>query len=194
MFSILICSINDVFLDRLKINIQETIKHEYELLVWHNRTDKKPISEVYNLLAVRAKYPYWCFIQEDICVQTKNRSENLLKAFEEHPKTGLIGIASSKYKSNALSGWSTGILKYDLCNIFHEDNDGKTIHLYSNPRNALFENVVNVAGVFMAIRREVWETAQFNNHFLRDFHSTDMRVLILFSGGTLSDIDPVCRC
>src|SRR5260221_1528827 len=116
MFSILICSVNAVFLERIKINIQETVGHEYELLVWDNRLDPRPITEVYNLLATRAKYPYWCFIHEDIRFQTENWTENLLNAFEQYPETGLIGIAGAKYKSRALSGWSTGILNYDCCN------------------------------------------------------------------------------
>ena len=72
MFSILICSINVSYLEKLKINIQETIGNEYELLVWDNLANTKPISEVYNLLAEQARYPYYCFIHEDIQFQTEN--------------------------------------------------------------------------------------------------------------------------
>ena len=74
MFSILICSVSNSNLENLKINIQETIGNEYELLIWDNLANKKPITEVYNLLIEQAKYPYCCFIHEDIQFQTKNWS------------------------------------------------------------------------------------------------------------------------
>jgi len=174
MFSILICSINVSYLEKLKINIQETIGNEYELLVWDNLADKKPITEVYNLLAERAKYPYYCFIHEDIQFQTKNWSDNLLHTFEQNKETGLIGIAGSKYKSRTPSGWSTGLLDLDYCNIFHIDKNGNTIHLYNNPGKSKFEYVVNVDGVFIAIRKEVWKTTRFNESLLRGFHLYDI--------------------
>ncbi len=174
MFSILICSANVSYLERLKINIGETAGNEYELLVWDNQSQPKPITEVYNLLAARARFPYWCFIHEDIRFETKNWTENLKNAFDLHPETGLIGIAGAKYKSKTPSGWATGVPDFDFCNIFHKDKKGKTIHLYSNPTQSVLEPVVNVDGVFMAIRREVWQDAQFNEKLLRGFHLYDI--------------------
>jgi GT2 family glycosyltransferase len=174
MFSILICSVNTAYLEKIKINLRETVTQEYELLVWDNRLESKPITEVYNLLASRAKYPYWCFIHEDIKFETDNWANNLLAAFDQYPDIGLIGIAGSKYKSHGPSGWSTGIPDYDCCNIFHQDKNGKTIHLYNNPNQSVVEQVVNVDGVFIAIRREVWSTTQFNSTLLHDFHCYDI--------------------
>ena len=85
MFSILVCSINDSFLENLKINIRETIGCNFEIFVWNNLAEQKPITEVYNLLASKAQYPYWCFIHEDIRFDTMNWAAYLLKAFEDHP-------------------------------------------------------------------------------------------------------------
>lgn len=174
MFSILICSVNDSYLQRLKVNIRETIGHEYELLIWNNLAEPKPITEVYNLLAARAKYPFWCFIHEDIRFQTNKWSANLLRAFEQHTEAGLIGIAGAKYKSRTASGWSTGIPDLDYCNIFHQDRHGEIQHLYNNPKQSVFEYTVNVDGVFMATRSEVWESAQFNERLLGGFHLYDI--------------------
>jgi Glycosyltransferase like family len=174
MFSILICSVNASYLENLKINISETIGNNYELLAWDNLADPKPISEVYNLLAARAKYPYCCFIHEDIRFKTISWSSILIQAFEQNPDTGMIGIAGAKYKSSSPSGWSTGIPELDFCNIFHQDQNGRTHHLYNNPGNSKFENVANVDGVFMAIRREVWNEYKFNEKILRGFHLYDI--------------------
>ena len=174
MFSIIVCSINSVYLERLKLNLSQTIGHPYELLVWDNLKEQKPITEVYNLLAAQAQYPYWCFIHEDIRFETVNWSENLRVAFEQNPDTGLIGIAGARYKSRTPSGWSTGISELDFCNIYHEDKKLNRLHIYLNPNRTLFEPVVNVDGVFMVIRREVWKDAQFNEGFLRGFHLYDI--------------------
>ncbi len=176
MLSILVCSINVSYLEKLKINIQETIGNEYELLVWDNLANAKPITEVYNRLAEQAKYPFFCFIHEDIQFQTKNWSANLLHSFEKNKETGLIGIAGSKYKSRTPSGWSTGLLDLDFCNIFHKNKNGITEHLYNNPRQAINENVVNIDGVFIAIRKEVWNTVRFNESLLRGFHLYDIDI------------------
>jgi len=174
MFSILVCSINAAFLEKLKVNIHETIGYEFELLFWDNLANEKPITEVYNLLAAKAQYPFWCFIHEDIRFDTQRWADNLLKAFEDHPETGLIGIAGAKYKSKTASGWSTGVAELDCCNIRHQDKDGNVQHIYMNPGNSVFEPVVNVDGVFIAIRREVWKTAHFNDVNLRGFHLYDI--------------------
>jgi hypothetical protein len=174
MFSILVCSINSAYLNQLKLNLEQTVGKPFELLVWDNLADEKPITEVYNLLAARAQYPYWCFIHEDIRFDTKHWAENLLEAFESHPETGLIGIAGAKYKSKTASGWSTGLAELDCCNIRHQDKEGSVQHIYMNPNNSIFEPVVNVDGVFIAIRREVWKTSQFNEINLRGFHLYDI--------------------
>jgi hypothetical protein len=174
MFSILICSVNSSHLEKIKINIQETIGNQYELLVWDNLMDPKPITEVYNLLATKANYPFWCFVHEDIRFLTKNWSVNLLNAFNQHPGTGLIGIAGAKYKSRTPSGWSTGIYELDCCNIFHQDKLGENHHLYNNPGDSILEPVVNIDGVFMAVRREAWKDSRFNEKILRGFHVYDI--------------------
>ena len=174
MFSILICSINASYLENLKINIGETIGYEFEILVWDNLAEQKPITEVYNFLASKAQYPYWCFIHEDIRFDTMNWAANLIKAFDAYPATGLIGVAGAKYKSRTASGWLTGIRGLDCCNIRHQDKDGLISHFYLNPNKAVLEPVINVDGVFIAIRREVWKTARFNEINLRGFHLYDI--------------------
>jgi glycosyltransferase involved in cell wall biosynthesis len=174
MFSIIICSINKPYLEALKKNITETIGHPYELLVWDNLKTPKPITEVYNLLGDQARFPYLCFIHEDILFQTKDWSAHLAEAFDRHTETGMIGVAGSKYKSKTPSGWSTGIKNWDCVNIFHRDKNRQTHHLYSNPGGSMLEPVVNVDGVFIAIRREVWTGIRFNDQMLRGFHLYDI--------------------
>jgi hypothetical protein len=174
MFSIIVCSINRSYLEALKTNILSTIGQPYELLTWDNLASPKSISEVYNILGDRAMFPYLCFIHEDIIFQTPGWSSNLASAFEQDPALGVIGVAGAKYKSRMPSGWSTGIRAYDCMHIFHLDKNHHTSHLYSKPNGGLLEPVVNVDGVFICIRREVWQFAHFNETFLKGFHLYDV--------------------
>src|SRR6185312_6161330 len=174
MFSIIICSINRTYLDALKINISETIGCAYELLVWDNQLSPKPIAEVYNILGKQAKHPVLCFIHEDIIFQTQNWASVLLTAFREDPELGMIGVAGAKYKSRTPSGWSTGIASLDCMHILHRNPTGEIKPLYSGFSHALLEPVVNIDGVFICIRKEVLETTQFNEQFLKGFHLYDI--------------------
>lgn len=193
MFSIIVCSINSDYLNQLQLNLDQTVGYPFELLVFNNQSEQKPITEVYNLLAAKARYPYWCFIHEDIRFDTMNWGENLLNAFQDHLETGLIGIAGAKYKSKTASGWSTGIASLDCCNIRHQDKEGHVQHIYMNPNKSSFEPVVNVDGVFIAVRREVWETSRFNETDLRGFHLYDIdfsfHVSQHWKAGVLFNID-----
>lgn len=174
MFSIIICSINEAYLNALKINIGESIGCPYELLVWDNRLSAKPIAEVYNMLGKQAKYPYLCFLHEDIIFQTRNWAALLLAAYQNDPELGMIGVAGAKYKSKTPSGWSTGIPALDRMHILHRDKNGEVKRLYSDLQHSSPEPVVNVDGVFICVRKEVLETVQFDEQFLKGFHLYDI--------------------
>lgn len=193
MFSIIVCSINKTYLDALKINIAETIGHPFELLVWNNLESPRPITEVYNRLGDQARFPYRCFMHEDILFRTPNWGSSLLLAFEKNPETGMIGVAGAKYKSKTPSGWSTGIASLDCCNIFHRDKNQHTIHLYANPNQSDFEPVANVDGVFICIRKEVWPQTRFNDQLLKGFHLYDIdfsfQVITHYTAAVIFSID-----
>jgi hypothetical protein len=174
MFSIIICSINETYLNALKINISETIGHPYELLVWDNRISPKPIAEVYNILGKQAQYPWLCFIHEDIIFQTQNWAAVLLAAFQQDSELGMIGVAGAKYKSRTPSGWSTGITSLDCVHILHRNANGEIKTLHSAPQDKILQPVVNIDGVFISIRKEVLETVQFNEGLLKGFHLYDI--------------------
>ena len=193
MLSILICSIKKDLLEKLKLNLKETTGVDYELLVSDNATVQKPLCEVYNELASRASRAFWCFIHEDIAFLTPGWGLRLIESFNKNPETGLIGVAGARYKSKTPSGWSTGIPSMDCCNIFHDDSLGTRHRLYSNPMNAECSEVVNVDGVFMAIRKEVWPGARFNETLLRGFHLYDIdfsfQVIRTWKAAVLFNID-----
>src|SRR3954471_17263970 len=108
MVSIVICSVNAGYLSSVTENIRATIGIEYELLVWNNVKEKKGLCEVYNMMAAKARYPYLCFLHEDILFTSANWGVTLIDLFRRRPAAGVVGIAGGKYKSRMYSGWYTG--------------------------------------------------------------------------------------
>jgi Glycosyltransferase like family len=173
MFSIIICSIHPVLLEQVRSNIADTISQPYELLVWDNRESSKGLCEVYNLLAAKARFPFLCFMHEDILLPN-NWGSSLLDAFREDNGLGLIGISGSKYKSRTLSGTATGMLEFDRIEILHKNAKQETITLFNNPSNAVLENTVTLDGVLLATRKSVWQEFPFNEKILHGFHLYDL--------------------
>ena len=95
MFSIIICSIHPPLLEQVRANIEETISQPYELLVWDNRESGKGLCEVYNQLAAKARFPFLCFMHEDILL-TRHWGTSLLDAFRQDNGLGLIGVSGLK--------------------------------------------------------------------------------------------------
>lgn len=193
MFSIIICSIHPLYLKQLRINIEESIGQPYEIIVWDNRTAKKGLCEVYNMLAAKAIYPYLCFIHEDILLPINQWGSRLVNLFEQEKSLGLIGISGSKYKSKTLSGTATGILEYDRLEILHQNAKKETVTLFSNPSHSELEYTVTMDGVFLITRKTVWQEFPFNETLLKGFHLYDLdfsfriqqkyRIAVLFGTG-----------
>jgi hypothetical protein len=174
MLTIIICSVNQDYLNRLKKNIDQTIGIPYEILVRENRKDPHSICRVYNTLAQQSSFSNLLFIHEDISFLTNNWGELLVKLLNEDRTNGVVGLAGSAYKSVNYSGWYTGINEMDAFNIMH-DNKGvlKTIRdeFYGDQ---MVVPVKVLDGVFLACRKEVWQDIQFNENLLTGFHFYDI--------------------
>ncbi|HMU59984.1 MAG TPA: glycosyltransferase [Chitinophagaceae bacterium] len=173
MISIVICSINNLFLEQVKSSISETIGTEYELLVWDNLNEGLGICEVYNKMAKKANYDYLCFIHEDILFETQDWGKKICSVFENNQEVGVIGLAGSKYKSLCYSGWYTGIKDFDCVNITHRI-DGIDKKLFGPVNHKNFEDVVCIDGVFICCRTSLWEKNRFDEKNLAGFHFYDI--------------------
>ena len=174
MISVLICSNNPVLLDQIKVNIKNTIGTAFEILYSDNRLAQKGICKVYNELASRAKYPFLCFVHEDVIFPDNGWGNKLVDIFGTDTLTGLIGVAGSKYKSRYFSGWYCNVKELDCANIVHRYDTGDEKINYSPVAKNKAEQVICLDGVFMCCRSEVWKEMQFNDSFLKGFHFYDI--------------------
>ncbi len=182
MFSVVCCSIRPVEAEALRRNVAGTIGDvPYEFIAFDNRPHNLPIAEVYNRCASRARYPYLCFVHEDVAFLTKHWGR-LLSQQLSAPSCGAIGFAGSVVKTARLTAWNTCGL--DLRANYVQHMRGRT-HLHRvNPAGADFTRVVTLDGLCLFVRRDVWQTHPFDPEACPGFHGYDLDfTLSLTEGG-----------
>ena len=172
MITIIICSRNSQIPSKLRDNIASSIGIEYEVVCIDNSQNKYSIFEAYNLGARQSKFPFLCFIHDDILFQTANWGINLIQHFE-NSEFGLIGVAGSQYKSKYLSGWGCSP-KFMRVNITEIHSDGFKNVMYNNPTSNKLEEVICIDGVFMATKKSVMDEFKFDD---KTFHYSFIKVI-----------------
>lgn len=174
MISVLICSVKPELLKKVQENINDSIGVPFEILHFDNRVSNFGICKVYNDLATKAKFPYLCFLHEDVIFKTNNWGRKLISEFHEDADIGLIGIAGSKYKSDYFSGWYSGVKELDCGNYFHQYPSGSE-HVFLSPTDTKnSEEVICIDGVMMCCKREAWQQNLFDEELLKGFHFYDI--------------------
>lgn len=173
MISCIICSANKELLDNICENIEHSIGLPFEIIGIENSNGKFSICEAYNEGAAKARFDILCFLHEDVLFETQNWGPVLLDHFLRLENAGVIGIAGSTYKSLAPSGWwapSDGYLCYNYIQSYKNSNR-KTILRAVN--NDAIKRVICLDGVFLAVKKEVFEKYRFDAS-LPLFHGYDL--------------------
>lgn len=174
MLSIIISSYQPKFYNALVKNIAETCGVIYEIIKIDN-PNLMGISQAYNLGASQAQYPYLLFLHEDVLFRCNNWGEALIKHLDNQ-KTGIIGVAGSNYVPKVPCGWFLKNMKYQFMNIIQNSKDGSQPHLLHNMEKDKHK-VFGVDGVFMGIRKDVYEKHKFNED-LKKFHGYDLDIAL----------------
>lgn len=178
MVSIIVCSKNKELAKQLAENIEQTIGVPYELLVTDNTRENLPICTVYRKSIPNSRYPFLCFVHEDVLFRTENWGKNLLAHFSL-PNIGLVGVAGSDAFSNIPSTWSNALHSVELNIIQHYKEAQKQpehIQISSSKGNSPSSRVVALDGVFLAAKKEIFEKIQFDDTLLRGFHGYDIDI------------------
>lgn len=173
MISLVICSINPLLLENIKKNISRTIGIEHEFIVHDNRGTNFGICKVYNQCALKAKYPYLCFVHEDVKFDTDNWGKTIINFIKRNENCGVIGIAGGKYVPRNFISWGDNP-DYDRWNFWsYSKHKNEYIHEYYNPENEEFSRVVTLDGVFLVTKKDVWDRTKFDEKIFSGFHLYD---------------------
>jgi len=175
MISIIICSRNSTIPTALEENLNATIGVEYEIVTVDNSENKHSIFSAYNFGLGLSKYPYLCFLHEDVLFKTSNWGVNLINHLNVEG-CGIVGVAGGKIATNVPAQWSNE-MRY--IHIIQHYKKAKTNRYLKEPNegNNLSESVVFVDGVFLSMRRELFSYVRFDEQF-EGFHSYDYDISI----------------
>lgn len=175
MISIIICSADPSRLTQLKKNIEETIGVPFELIGIDNSVHRHGICKVYNEGGKKAKFPFLCFMHEDISFETRNWGA-IACAYLENDAIGLIGIAGGDTKSLLPSSWSVPFASNEINIIQHyKFNKSEPKHIIETAGNGeSLKEVVVLDGVWLCTRREVFRQFRFDEETFTGFHGYDI--------------------
>ena len=176
MLSIIICSRNQTLSLDLKNNIEHTIGVDYELIHVDNSENKYSIFEAYNLGISKSKFPFLCFIHEDVLFHSNNWGINVIAHLQD-PKTGILGVAGGDLLTKVPASWATLISPGQ--NIIQTDLKKNKTVLLLDPENYTLSkrSSITLDGIFLSMRKEITEKIYFDEN-LKGFHGYDYDVSI----------------
>lgn len=172
MISVIICSINPEFRAQLKENIEQTIGVPFEYIAFDNRELKYGITRVYNDCAARARFPYLCFIHEDVKINTPDWGKIIVEKLKE-ATTGVIGFAGGTAKLKPCSGWIS-LPEFIRQHMVQHDASGEKMMMDKNPEKENYSQVICVDGFCLFTSKEIWEKNKFDEENIKGFHAYDL--------------------
>jgi len=176
MISIIICSRNTAISSELSNNIQDTIGVEYELVVIDNSQNVYSIFQAYNIGVGLSKYPYLCFMHDDILLLTDNWGIKVIKHFE-NLKVGIIGAAGSHYLPKLPgSHWSSGITSYSIVHNVDEQKQHDRWKFTSNTESSA--KAVLIDGLWFCVPKTIMDKVRFDDKTFSGFHCYDADICL----------------
>ena len=176
MLSIIVCSRNKTLSKSFVENIISTVGTVHEIISIDNSKNEYSIFSAYNLGFAKSKYPYICFVHEDVSFLTQNWGIKIIEHLQI-PKTGLIGLAGGDLATRIPASWSTLM---SCVNIVQSDRTGKKptrlILLPVNQKESR-RSVILLDGVLMCMKRELLKKIHFDEQF-KGFHGYDFDISI----------------
>ena len=176
MLSIIVCSRNGNLNDRFTSNIAKTVGVDYELICMDNSKNEYSISSAYNKGYQLSRFPFVCFVHEDVSFCTQNWGDKLI-AHLNVSNTGLVGLAGGDGALRTPSDYGA----FNRCmNIIHIDKNGvKPAEYVLLPKNQKesSRSVVMLDGVLLGAKREVFSKICFDES-IGGFHGYDYDISI----------------
>ena len=194
MISVIICSRTEAIDEVLKKNIDDTIGVEHEIISIDNHLGSHSIFQAYNLGVQRAKYPYLCFMHDDVRHHTPFWGEKIINHFKDE-KVGMLGVGGTTYLPVIPGIWwgvnsdeqTYSTRQYSLDTDRNNLTNQHTT--YNNPLNETVSDVVALDGLFFCVRKELFEVIGFDeNYGGYHFYDLDISMQVLRAGFRLQCI------
>lgn len=184
MISVIISTYNQTYFESVSKNIHETIGVEYEIIGIENYAQYS-LCKAYNMGVDQAKYPYLCFVHEDIIFHTNKWGSRLISNMEMDSSIGLIGVVGTKFKSTyPNTGWGNGafLKRFTRGHVYLDNKLENHLEFDVRTKKNEIEDVVIVDGIFLFTKNDVMKKCRFDDNTLNHFHAydTDFSLQVFF--------------
>ena len=176
MISLIICCRTPIISETLLSNIKKSIGLRFELITIDNSDGIYNIFEAYNIGVQQSKGDILCFMHDDIIFHSKDWGIKILDHFKDI-NTGAIGIAGSPYLSKETGSWWGSELVNEYLAIVN-DNKVTIKSKYDNGIESNKKRVVTLDGVFLCIRKNLFNSISFDNKIFSGFHFYDIDICV----------------
>ena len=194
MISIIICNKKANLSPVLEDNIRDTIGVAHEIINIDNSRGQYSIFQAYNDGVARAKGDILCFMHDDILFHSDVWGSVIEDALAADERMGALGVAGGHFMPDCPCSWST--CKTTSFHVWQTNPDG-TATEYGCTDYADGKHLVEVAsldGLFICIRRSLFNTIRFDDQTFTGFHcyDSDICMQVLSAGYSVNvtfDID-----
>ncbi|GAB2642959.1 hypothetical protein GCM10027035_41230 [Emticicia sediminis] len=172
MISIIICSKDPQMLQQCTTNFSENIGIEHEIIAFDNREKQWGLCRVYNFCASNARFPFLCFVHEDVLINTPNWGKQLLEFIYKTPNCGIISFVGGQFVPRNYIDWNIGKSSYSKISTTVLDHTKKGLRKINNVIDG-YEEVLVTDGLFIFIRKVIWEEIKFDEVNFKEFHFYD---------------------
>lgn len=166
--SAIICSIRPEYFAHVERKLAKQFAcHQFELIGIH---DAISLCEGYNRGAARASGEVLIFCHDDIDIVHADFGERLLCHLAHHD---VVGVAGASKLVNA--DWSHAGVPHVHGQIIHKPaGQADYLYLAIGLQAEMMQNICALDGVFIAMRRTVWEEVRFDERTFDAFHGYDI--------------------
>lgn len=184
MISIIICNRKHLIDLSLQKNIQNTVGVGYEIVTIDNAQGEYNIFQAYNEGVRRAKGDILCFMHDDILFQSNNWGALVEDLFKKNEEMGALGVAGGHIMYNCpCSWWDSNITSTHVFTLDPAGNLDESLHR-EYVDNMTTAEVASIDGLWMCIRRNLFDTIHFDDKTYSGFHcyDSDICMQILMAG------------
>lgn len=166
--SFIICSIKPDKLSAIRARIAHLFReHDVEVI---GLADARSLSEAYNRGAAQAEGRWLVFCHDDIALPQEDFADRLFAHLDTHDLVGMAGA------SKLVDGhWERAGFPHLHGQILHRPPDGQGwVYYCAGLQAPVMTGITALDGVFLACRREVWETMKFDADTFDGFHLYDI--------------------
>lgn len=174
MISIIVCSINADKYNCLVNNINSTISYPHEFVIIDNSIQQWGICKAYNWGARKAKGEYLCFIHEDILIETNDWGQILTTFIQSTSNCGVVGFAGGAYVARNHISWFVDCRRENY--IFPSEDGTSWERRRTGYEQKKFGSVITLDGLFLFMRKSVWQETEFDEKNFDGFHFYDMDI------------------